>query len=62
SATRRAKLVDTMINYAVYEAAEQVVGVTSNTTDATPLWAITWRTRAAAWMLRNRTLLAAALS
>lgn len=60
----RALLVDTMITYAVHDAADQAiqVPVTPRTTDPSSLWGLAWRTRAAAWMLRNRTLLNRALS
>ena len=56
-------LVDIMIDFAVQAAANeaQLANVTPESTDVTPLWAVTWRTRAAAWMLRNRDLLEAAL-
>jgi aminoglycoside phosphotransferase (APT) family kinase protein len=64
AARERALLVDTMIIYAVHDAADQAiqVPVTPDTTDATPLWGLAWRARAAAWMLRNRLLLERALS
>ncbi len=60
----RAVLVDTMIAYAIHDAAAEAiqVPVTPETKDATPLWGIAWRARAAAWMLRNRPLLERALS
>jgi hypothetical protein len=63
-ASERALLVDTMIAYAVHDAADQAiqVPVTPDTTDATALWGLAWRARAAAWMLRNRPLLERALS
>jgi Ser/Thr protein kinase RdoA (MazF antagonist) len=63
SARERAALVDTMIAYAVQDAADQAVQVpvTPETRDATPLWGIAWRTRAAAWMMRNRSVLERAL-
>ena len=63
-ATRqREGLVDVMIDFAVQAAANeaQLAAVTPESTDITPLWAVTWRTRAAAWMLRNRVLLETAL-
>jgi len=63
-ARERAALVDTMIAYAIHDAANEAiqVPVTPETSDATPLWAIAWRTRAAAWMLRHRRMLERALS
>jgi hypothetical protein len=64
SAHERAVLVDTMVAFAIHDAADQAiqVPVTPETVDATPLWGLAWRTRAAAWMLRNRLLLNRALS
>ena len=64
NAKDRALLVDTMITYAIHDAADQAiqVPVTPATADAKPLWGLAWRTRAAAWMLRNRPLLERALS
>jgi Ser/Thr protein kinase RdoA (MazF antagonist) len=63
-AQERAALVDTMVAYAIHDAADQAIQipVTPETNDATPLWGLAWRTRAAAWMLRNRPLLDRALS
>ena len=60
----RLPLVEAMIALAIHDAADQAVraGVSPDTGDATSLWAITWRTRAAAWMLRNRSVLARALA
>lgn len=54
----RAALVDTMVAYAIHDAADEAirVPVTPETTDAAPLWGLAWRTRAAAWMLRHRRL------
>ncbi len=55
----RVGFVDKMIEFAVHDAAEQVIetNVTQGTKDPTPLWAITWRTRSAAWMLHHRSML-----
>jgi hypothetical protein len=63
-ARERTLLLDTMIAYAVHNAADQAiqVPVTPDTADATLLWGLAWRARAAAWMLRNRPLLERALS
>jgi Ser/Thr protein kinase RdoA (MazF antagonist) len=60
----RAALVDTMVAYAIHDAAEQAIAVpvTPETDDATPLWGLAWRTRSAAWMLRNRRLIERVLS
>ena len=48
-----------MIELAVCDAAEQVIEakVTPETEDPTSLWGITWRTRSAAWMLKNSSTL-----
>ena len=45
-----------IVSFAIYDAAEQAVQahVTPDSRDVEPLWAITWRTRSASWMLRNR--------
>jgi len=63
SRPQRVGFVDKMIEFAVHDAAEQVIetNVTPGTQDPTPLWAITWRTRSAAWMLRHRAMLQRAL-
>lgn len=58
----RAGFVDRMVEHAVYSAREEAIEhrVTADSTEAvTPegfpvLWSLTWRTRSAAWMLRNR--------
>jgi len=56
---KRHGFVEHMIELAIHDAAEQVIDadVTPETKDHISLWAITWRTRSAAWMLRNRTTL-----
>ncbi len=56
---QRKGFVNKMIELAVRDAAEQVIdaNVTEDTKDPSELWAITWRTRSAAWMLKNRTTL-----
>jgi hypothetical protein len=48
-----------MLAFAVHDAADQAVQahVTPGSESAEPLWAITWRTRSASWMLRNRKVL-----
>ena len=57
--SKRHGFVDKMIELAVRDAAEQVMepDVTPDTTNPESLWAITWRTRSAAWMLKNRSTL-----
>ena len=61
--TRRVGFVDKMIDFAIQDAAAQAAeaDVTPETGDPGPLWGITWRTRSAAWMLRHRSVLEAAL-
>jgi hypothetical protein len=56
---RRERLVSAMIEYAIRDSAAEArtAGVTPESTDAEPLWAIAWRARSAAWMLRHRRLL-----
>lgn len=64
SARQRAGFLDTAIEVAVQDAADQVraAGVTPESTDAGPLWGVAWRVRSAGWMLRNRRLLEGALA
>jgi len=53
---KRSGFVDKMIELAIQDAAVQVIdaNVTPETKDISPLWGITWRTRSASWMLKNR--------
>jgi hypothetical protein len=65
----RVGFVDKMIEFAIHGARQEAVeaGVTPETEHAISdtgfptLWAITWRTRSASWMLRHRTILEHAL-
>lgn len=59
----RAGFIDTMIAFAVHDAADQAMqaNVTMETRDPAALWGITWRTRAASWMLHHRAALEHAL-
>ena len=52
-----------MIEYAIRDSAAEAIqaGVTPDGDDATALWAIAWRARSAAWMLRHRVLLESAV-
>lgn len=69
-ARHRADFLDKMIEYAVHSAREDAIeaNVTYETTSAISgggypvLWGITWRTRSASWMLRNRSLLQRAIT
>jgi len=60
---QRIGFVDKMIEFAVQDAASEAIeaGVTPDTAEATALWGVAWRVRSAAWMLRHRTVLQAAL-
>ena len=64
----RVGLVDRMVEFAIRSARQEAVDYGVGPSTASPsadgypvLWAVTWRTRAAAWMLANRTKLEAAL-
>lgn len=59
AAAERPGLVTRMIEYAVRDCAAEAVtaGITPESTDPGPLWALAWRARSAAWMLRNRPVL-----
>lgn len=62
-AAERARLLETIVTVAVHDAAEQAVEarITPHSTDPEPLWGLAWRIRGAAWIQRNRELLARAL-
>jgi hypothetical protein len=64
AAADRRGLVTAMIEYAIRDSAAEAVqaGVTPETGDCGALWAITWRARSAAWMVRHRSLLENALT
>jgi aminoglycoside phosphotransferase (APT) family kinase protein len=64
----RPALADMMIEFAIRSAREEAAGANVEPDTSSPtesgfplLWAVTWRTRAAAWMLDHRTQLRAAL-
>jgi len=60
----RARLVPTMIDLAIHDAANEAVEakITPESTEpVAALWAMAWRTRSAAWMSRNRRTLENAL-
>lgn len=67
---RRQALVDQIAEFAIHAARQEAVDaqVTSESTAAVAddgfpvLWAITWRARSAAWILRHRSLLSDALT
>ena len=65
----RTGFVDTMIEFAIHSARDEaVLGQVTPETGAVDekgysvLWAVTWRTRSASWMLRHRSLLEAAIA
>ena len=60
---QRVGFVDRMIEFAVRDAADEAIeaGITPDSADATALWGVTWRVRSAAWMLKHRRTLEAAL-
>jgi Ser/Thr protein kinase RdoA (MazF antagonist) len=53
-----------MIEYAIRDSAAEAIqaGVTPQAGDCDALWAISWRARSAAWMVRHRRLLENALT
>ncbi|KKB78120.1 trifolitoxin immunity protein [Devosia soli] len=53
---QRIGFVDRMIEFSILSAANEAIDakVTPETTDPSSLWAITWRTRSAAWLVRHR--------
>ena len=63
STAERAGLVTHMIEFAIRDCAWEAIraGVTPELTDATAVWALAWRARAAAWMLRHRPMLEQAI-
>ncbi|WP_246730846.1 aminoglycoside phosphotransferase family protein [Rhizobium laguerreae] len=60
----RVGFFDKLVMFAIHDAAEQAreAVVMPESTAVEPLWAITWRTRSASWMLRHRGVLEAALT
>jgi phosphotransferase family enzyme len=63
SAAQRSGFLDTIIEVAVRDAADQAIEarVTPDSKDCEPLWGMAWRVRGAAWMMRNRRALERAL-
>jgi len=64
AAADRRGLVTAMIEYAIRDSAAEAIqaGVTPDGGDCDALWAIAWRARSAAWMVRHRQLLENALT
>ncbi|WP_205752584.1 phosphotransferase [Cryptosporangium phraense] len=52
---------DVLVEFVVHDTVNETDGITPETTSPTALWAITWRARAAGWLLRNRRVLENAL-
>ncbi|WP_233532190.1 hypothetical protein [Paenibacillus alkalitolerans] len=50
-----------IVEVAVCETAEEAIEARVTPESEGPLWGIAWRARAAAWMLRNRSVLENAL-
>jgi hypothetical protein len=63
-AADRDGLVTRMIEYVIRDCAAEAITaqVTPASTDPAPLWALAWRARSAAWMLRHRTMLENAIA
>jgi aminoglycoside phosphotransferase (APT) family kinase protein len=64
AADGRANLVCTMIELAVHDTANEAIKAKLTPESSEPvqaLWAMAWRSRSAAWMLRNKAALEAAL-
>jgi hypothetical protein len=59
----RVGLVTHMIEFAIRDCAWEAIRaqVTPESTDPTPVWALAWRARAAAWMLGHRPMLEQAI-
>ncbi len=64
TAAQRRGFLQQVIDFVVYDTAEQAddAGVTSETKDPAALWALTWRARSGAWILRSRRALESALA
>lgn len=63
AAPQRASLIEAMIELAIHDTANEAseAGITQDSTDPQPLWALAWRSRSAAWMLRHRAALERAI-
>jgi hypothetical protein len=55
----RKGMITRMIEFAIRDCAAEAVmaGITPESTDPAPLWALAWRARAAAWIIRHRAVL-----
>lgn len=61
SAVERHRLVDHIIEVVVCETAQEAIDQKLTPESVGPLWGLAWRSRAAAWILRNRNVLEQAL-
>jgi len=59
SASRRIGFVGLVRDFAILNAANEIIegNVTAESTDLTPLWAVAWRTRSAAWLVKHHDIL-----
>lgn len=62
SVRERGLLFELIVEVAVRETAEQAIEVNVTPESEGALWGLAWRARAAAWMLRHRTILEQALA
>jgi hypothetical protein len=64
AAANRQGVVTAMIEYAIRDSAAEAIqaGVTPEAGGSDALWAIAWRSRSAAWMVRHRALLENAMA
>jgi thiamine kinase-like enzyme len=60
--SQRHRLLDQIVEVAVSEAAQEAIDANVTQESVGLLWGLAWRTRAAAWMLRNRLVLERALA
>jgi hypothetical protein len=62
-AADRVGLVTRMIEFVIRDGAAlaEMKQITPESTDSTTLWTLAWQTRAAAWMLRHRSMLEGAI-
>lgn len=60
---QRGGLIDRMIHFAIRDCAAEATyaGITPESSDPGPLWALSWRARAAGWMISHRSLLEGAV-
>ncbi|MBU1307358.1 MAG: phosphotransferase [Alphaproteobacteria bacterium] len=61
--SQRSGFVSLMRDFAILNAANEAIeaAITPESSDATPLWAVTWRTRSAGWIVRHHDALQTAV-